>query len=102
MYFTRTSLNYTINETSLSDLINYNEVLVLEVMSEIFEKEDIICKCPVCTEDIYALSLNSLPAKYIQDSRIKNYIESTSYISKDDVKKVVMNAVRKVHNNPCH
>lgn len=102
MYFSRSNINYHVNETNLLDLVNYNEILVIEVMCEIFEKEDVFCQCPVCTEDIYALSMNALPAKYVQNGRIENYINSKSYISKEKIKKVVMNAIRKVHKNPCH
>ncbi len=95
-------VNYDIGNNSLYELINYNEHLVLEVMREIFVTDATLCQCVFCLEDIYALSLNSLPARYVQDVRQHDYESSNNFINNEKVKENVLKAMEKVYNNPNH
>lgn len=45
-------------------LINLTERLVREKAKEVMERLN-VCECPICTQDVLALALNSLPNKYV-------------------------------------
>ncbi|MBF0360515.1 MAG: late competence development ComFB family protein [Oligoflexia bacterium] len=98
----RDRVNYDIADHSLYDVINYNEIVVLNVIREQFNKEPNLCKCSICLEDIYALSLNALPARYIQSSGAEKYTSSINFINETDVKAKVIDAIIKVRKLPNH
>ena len=45
-------------------LINLTERLVREKAKEVMDRLN-VCDCPICTQDVLALALNSLPGKYV-------------------------------------
>ncbi|MBF0300993.1 MAG: late competence development ComFB family protein [Oligoflexia bacterium] len=98
----RDRVNYSVADCSLYDVINYNEFMILNVIREYYLKEPNLCKCSICIEDIYALSLNALPARYIQSACVDKYIRSISYIDEAEVKNKVINAIIKVRKSPNH
>jgi competence protein ComFB len=89
----------------LSGIINVNEELVIEFMELILNEDETICRCQLCIEDIYALSLNQLTPMYVQSSfkdRIFNESNLTKKIDKGHVENVVRAAISKVSKNPYH
>ena len=98
----RENINFSIEGYSLYDLCNIHEQQVLEAMRDIFAKTPPLCNCGICVEDIYALAMNSLPARYIQATRLDNYLRSKDFVSKATVRDKVLQAIEKVGKNPNH
>jgi len=89
----------------LSDIVNLNEALVIELMEIIFNEDRTLCRCSVCIEDIYALALNKLTPLYVQTTfkdRASGNAELTVGVNRAHVEKVVRGAVGKVSKNPYH
>lgn len=59
-------------------LFNLAEQLVKEKIHEVMERMN-ICMCPICTNDIAALALNSLPQKYITTVTGKQFTQIDIY-----------------------
>ena len=98
----RDSIDYNIGDNSLYDIINYNEKQVVDIMRDVLGRDESVCRCSMCVEDIYAISLNSLPPRYIQSTSLRRYETSSAYISDDEVKEKVTEAVAKVKLRPKH
>jgi competence protein ComFB len=99
---THDTIDYDIAGHSMRDIVNYNEFEVLRAMRRHFAKDLSFCQCNLCTEDIYALALNSLPPRYIQASSVRTYRESMNFIDERLVVEKVQEAVAKVSKNPNH
>lgn len=99
---TRDEIDYLIANHSLLDIVNFNEYAVLAAMRDIYGEDGSLCRCSLCVEDIYALSLNSLPPRYIQSTSVHTYEKSVHFISQDDVADRVREAATKVKERPNH
>jgi competence protein ComFB len=89
----------------LSSIVNINEELVIEFMELILNEDDTICRCQLCIEDIYALSLNQLTPMYVQSSfKDRNFRDSelTKTLDRGHVENAVRDAISKVSKNPYH
>ena len=98
----RDMIDYTVAGHSLIDIANYNEYLVLKLMREVYKKDDGLCSCSLCVEDIFALTLNSLSPRYIQVTSVRTYEESKYFIKEEEVRAKLMESVEKVRSNPTH
>jgi hypothetical protein len=98
----RDAIDYLIQGHSLADLPNYHEQAVLKMLREVYAGGNPPCGCSLCVEDIYALALNSLPARYIQATSVRSYETSASFVSDDEVRKRVLSAMEKVRESPNH
>jgi competence protein ComFB len=99
---TREDVNYEVASQRLGHIINYNEYVVLEIMREVYDKDNELCKCSLCVEDIYALALNKTPPRYIQPTNIEIYKSNNNFISKAEIKKHVLEAIKVVKEKPSH
>ncbi len=89
----------------LSDINNINEELVIELMEKILNADKTICRCHLCIEDIYALSLNHLPPLYVQSTfkdTTSHDNDLTRILDRAKVEKAVREATNKVNSNPYH
>jgi competence protein ComFB len=89
----------------LSGISNINEDLVIEFMELILSEDETICRCQLCIEDIYALSLNKLTPLYVQSSfKDRTFRDSnlTKTLDRDQVENAVRDATSKVKKNPYH
>ena len=98
----RDDLDYDVAGHSLRDIVNFNEYEVLRLMRRAYAKDLSFCQCNLCTEDVFALALNSLPARYIQASSVRTYRESVNYIDEKLIAEKVAEAIGKVSKNPHH
>jgi len=101
-FISREEIDYRIAGHNLIDLGNYNELQVLQVLRDIYAGKNPPCDCPICIEDIYALSLNSLPPRYIQTTSLEAYESSKDFLPLKEIRKKVRAAVRKVSQAPKH
>ncbi len=83
---------------SMGHMRNRNEFLVAKAMEEVIPEYSPICECAMCVEDIFALSLNSLPAKYQHSMSIDIHKKATY----EEVCKKVKESVELVRKKPKH
>lgn len=86
-------------------LINMMEKLVEDKMNELLEKNPDCCGCEQCREDIMALALNNLPAKYVSTSKGELFSKVNSVMVKQnsvDLNIAVINALEFVKGHPHH
>jgi len=100
--FGRDDIDYEVMGHYLYEIVNFNEYFVIQAIKEIYEENDDLCPCHLCIEDTYALALNSLPPRYIQVTSKEVYLENQGFLDEKKVKRVVLEAVEKVRNNPKH
>ena len=100
--FSRDGIDYTIEECSVMDIINYNEIIAIKIIREILKENPSFCRCSICIEDAFALTMNSLPPRYIQITSAEKYISSQSFIDETMIWESAMKALEKVSENPNH
>lgn len=84
-------------------LVNMMEKFVEEKMQEMLEKED-CCKCERCLEDMKAIALNKLPAKYVStyNGQLFSKLDSTIRQNHADITIAVSAAIACVSQKPSH
>ena len=84
-------------------LINVSEVLVKEKLSRVMEKMN-VCSCEACTNDVLALTLNTLPTKYVTTDGGKQYSQLELYKKQyeTDVLAALTRACVRVKASPRH
>jgi competence protein ComFB len=89
--------------SSRHSLVNLSEVLTKELLPSVMEKMG-VCTCRVCTTNVLALTLNSLPAKYVTTDKGKQYTQLEVYKSQYelDVLAALTKACLKVKSYPRH
>jgi competence protein ComFB len=80
------------------------EDIVEDVLKEIIDEYDDICKCDKCFLDIKACALNHLPANYVVTARGNIYtkLKELNLQFRTDVVREVVNAIKKIKLNPRH
>jgi Predicted membrane protein len=68
----------TLVSDSGSDLVNLAEILAREKISLVMERMK-VCGCRTCFNDVLALTLNSLPTKYVTKDAGKQYHQIDTY-----------------------
>ena len=87
---------YRIGNTSLAKIRNKNEARVIEMMKQILPEFPFFEPDPLNFEDVYALSLNQLPPRYVQYGTVVLREE----VTKEEIEKVVRSSIEKVMKNP--
>jgi hypothetical protein len=82
----------------LENVRNQNEIRVVKMMRELIPQFPDFDYCPICIQDVYALSLNQVSPKYVQIGTIVLKRELTD----EDLRDIVENAVEQVLKNTNH
>ena len=84
-------------------LVNIMEKIVAEKL-EVMLAERECCKCDRCIEDMTALALNHLPAKYVSshNGELFSKLDSTMRQNSVDINVAVTNAIDCVSARPSH
>ena len=89
----------------LSGINNINEELVAELMEKVLNEDKAICKCQLCIEDIFALSLNKLKPLYVQstfkETTFKDY-DLTKILDREKITETIQEAIQRVSRHPHH
>jgi competence protein ComFB len=101
-FIERDSVNYEIEGVSLYEIANIHERTVLGLMREVYEADPSLCRCSLCVEDVYALSLNSLPPRYLQTTSLEVYEAGPHFIPRETVRAKILEAAAKVKAGPKH
>jgi competence protein ComFB len=83
-------------------VFNAMEVLVAELLEEIWPELDMRCKCDVCKADVLALTLNRVPPRYVSKGQGIAYVKAEQF-NKQAVTNILIqitNASIKVSDNP--
>ncbi|MFO7860981.1 MAG: late competence development ComFB family protein [Desulfosalsimonas sp.] len=97
MSSTRRSENrYQFLGVDLSGIRNRNEFRVIRLLPEVLEQYPEVEQNVVNIQDIYALALNLLPARYTQQFSIV----LKDPVSGDEVKDALRQAIERVRDNP--
>ncbi|MBF0274800.1 MAG: late competence development ComFB family protein [Nitrospinae bacterium] len=91
-------IDYIVSNHDLSRVRNEVELRVVSAMRKMLKDNKKFDGCQLCTEDIYALSLNRLTAKYVQVGTIILKKETTD----EEVNEVVKMTIEQVVNKPNH
>jgi hypothetical protein len=86
----------------LSEIMNFNERTVLDAMRRAYAADRTLCRCSLCVEDVFALSLNALPPRYIQPTSMHFFEASAHYIPIAEIEAKVMEAIARVKAGPKH
>lgn len=91
------TFDYRINGVDVSKIKNRNEKRLVRLIPEILENEyaDYLFES-LDIEDIYALALNKLPARYAQ----KGTILLSEPLSEDDMRNCIRESIDRVLDNP--
>jgi len=98
----REHIDYVVAGHDLRNICNFSEHMVVGAMREVLEADATLCRCRLCVEDLYALSLNALPAHYIQCTSFPKFRASGDHVSAADVRKSVERAAAIVQRRPNH
>lgn len=84
-------------------LVNVMEQIVDDKLSQMLEGET-CCKCARCIEDMKALALNRLPAKYVSTNsgELFTKLNATVRQSSVDINVAVAEAIELVAKHPSH
>lgn len=84
-------------------LINMMEKFVDEKLDELLAGEK-CCKCERCQEDIRAIALNKLPAKYVSthNGELFSKLDSTIRQNSADITVAIAYAIECVSKRPSH
>lgn len=84
-------------------LVNMMERFVDERLEDLLRSED-CCKCERCIEDMKAIALNKLPAKYVSthNGELFSKLDSTIRQNTVDLNFTVASAIEAVAKNPSH
>lgn len=93
-----TKEDYTINGVSLFDIRNRFEVIVIQLMKEFIPQFPEFDNCPICIEDVYALSLSRIPSIYMKNAMVF----SDEKLIDENIAEIVKYAIFQVMNNPKH
>ena len=87
---------YTFTNTSLYKIRNRNELRVIKLLGEILADYPDYSPEPLDIEDIYALTLNKLPAHYVQEGSIVLHDPVDDTTIRDSLRE----AIRSVRQRP--
>ena len=84
-------------------LVNVMEKVVGDKLEEMLKTEN-CCQCDRCIEDMKAIALNKLPAKYVSthNGELFTKLDSTLRQMVVDINVAVSNAIACVSKNPSH
>lgn len=94
-------------ENTLNDdkhhVYNVVELLAYEMVADVMDRME-VCTCQKCTSDVLALTLNTLPQKYVTSDAGKQYIQLATYKKQfeTDVEIAMMRACMTVKTAPNH
>ena len=90
--------DYTISGVSLDNIRNKYEIIVIRLMKELTPEFPDFDNCPICLEDVYALSLSRIPSTYISNNSLIDKDEEID----DSLREIVRYAIFQVMGKPKH
>ncbi len=95
---TQNKSSLTLNGFSVEHIRNRNEQRAVNILAEILTEFPQFCNCQLCTEDVYGLTINQLPQRYIQVGGLN----LNKGLSDDEVRNIARESVQRVMDKPSH
>ena len=89
---------YMFEGISLKNIRNRNETRVIKALSSVLTDFPSFTPDSLDIEDVYALTLNSIPPRYVQNGSVVLREE----VSQDDLEDAIRLAIKTVAGNPNH
>lgn len=90
--------SYMLNDCSVEHIRNRNELRAIQILEEVIKDYKDFDQCQLCVEDVYGLTINQLPPRYVQVGGLN----LNKGITDDEIKVIAREAIQKVINNPSH
>lgn len=90
--------SYVLDGHSVDHVRNRNEIKAVQILNEVLEEFEEFDHCQLCIEDIYGLTINQLPVRYIQVGGLN----LQKGISDDEIRKIARESVQRVIEKPSH
>ncbi|EIT84525.1 late competence development protein ComFB [Fictibacillus macauensis ZFHKF-1] len=58
---------------------NAMEILVEEALDNYWQQLELPCKCEICKTDVYAITLNTLPPRYVSNENGYAYVRAQNF-----------------------
>jgi hypothetical protein len=89
----------------LSDIHNFNEDLVVDLLEKMLFDDKNVCKCHTCIEDMYALALKLIEPQYhpnIFAERASQKYLLAQQAFKEKAESKLREAIERIKKNPHH
>jgi len=90
--------SYVLDGHSVDHVRNRNETKAIQILNEVLSEFDDFDHCQLCIEDIYGLTINQLPVRYIQVGGLS----LKKGISDDEIRRIARDSIQKVIERPSH
>jgi len=90
--------DYIVNGVSLENVRNGYELLVIQLMKKLIPEFPDFDSCPICIEDVYALSLSRIPATYFNNDSLVSLDANPD----ENIEEIVRYALFQVMGQPKH
>ncbi|MCK6256647.1 late competence development ComFB family protein [Fictibacillus sp. WQ 8-8] len=83
---------------------NAMEILVEEALNYYWKQLELPCKCDLCKTDVYAITLNQLPPRYVSNENGYAYVKAQNFNdqSRINILNEIVKATGKVAVQPSH
>ena|SRR3989304_5154748 len=89
----------------LSEIHNFNEDLVIDMLEKMLFGDSSVCKCNICIEDMFALALKLIEPRYhpsaFSDGGSEQYLLAQKEF-KENAKIKLKEAIERIKKNPHH
>lgn len=90
--------SYELDGYSVEHIRNRNELKAIQILEEVIMEFNDFDHCQLCIEDVYGLTINQLPVRYIQVGGLN----LSKGVSDEEIREIAREAIQKVINNPSH
>ena len=90
--------SYVLDGHSVDHVRNRNETKAVQILNEVLSEFKDFDHCQLCIEDIYGLTINQLPVRYIQGGGLN----LKKGISDDEIRKIARESIQRVIEKPSH
>ncbi|MDH4121859.1 MAG: late competence development ComFB family protein [Deltaproteobacteria bacterium] len=87
-----------VNGYNLSTIQNRNKLRVVKRMREALQKAQGFCGCRICVEDLFAATMNAVPAHYAQEGSV--ILDPNP--SDAELDHIIQQMIRRIAAHPTH
>jgi hypothetical protein len=90
---------YILDGCSVEHVRNRSELKAVKILGEVLPEFEDFDHCQLCIEDIYGLTINQLPGRYVQVGGLNLNRDG---LTDDEIRDIARDSIRKVIGNPSH
>ena len=89
---------YLLDGCSVEHVRNRNELKAIQILEEVLKEFKDFDHCQLCIEDVYGLTINQLPVRYVQVGGLN----LNRGLSDDDIREIARKSIQRVIEKPSH